>query len=227
MNAFANNPNQNEPAASERELLIARIVDGRAGDSEWTALRSMSAGDPLLWRDLSDAQRDAAMLSEAMAPALAAAERTALPSVVLHSDPLPLRERMARANWRGGLGWLAAAAVTAAWVTGISPWSRPEGALSNGNAAGILPVNTNPDDLLSKYVDVGRQQGRVVAEMPERMVLESRPTADGKGMEVLYLRQLLERAVVTEDAMFRVGQNDAGQRVLLPAGPQAAPKPGL
>jgi hypothetical protein len=226
MNPTPSPSNVSEPVASQRELLIARIVDGRAGDAEWTDLRSLSASDPMVWRDLGDAQRDASLLSEAMVPALAAADRSILPGVILNHDGLSLRERLATVNWRSGLGWLAAAAVACAWVAGVDPRAGGSPA-APVNSAGIIPINNNPDDLLTRYLDVGRQQGRVIAEMPERIVLESRPLTDGSAVEVLYLRQVLERAVVTDNAMFRVGTNDAGQRVLLPAGPVAAPRPGL
>lgn len=214
------------PDGAERDVVISRVVDGRAGDGEWAALRAMAERDATIWAELSEAQRQHRLLGEAMGPALAAAERAGLPDLAVAGAARAWPERMARVNWRAGLGWAAAAAVGLAWMAGVNP--RGAAGPAAVNSASIVPINTNPDELLSRYLDMGRRQGRVVAEMPERVVLETRPLADGTGTEVLFLRQVLERATVTDAAMFRVGVNDAGQRVLVPAERvRSSPAPSL
>lgn len=216
---MTNSPLQPDPqnaaeACDERDLVISRVADGRAGDSEWAALRRLAEADGAVWADLAETRRQHGLLVEAIEPGLAAAQRHGLPELSLRGGA-GWRERAGRVNWRSGLGWAAAAAVALAWWAGVNPRAGTSGPGVQG--AAIMPVvNTNPDELFSRYVDAGRQQGRVVAELPERVVLETRPLGDGSGTEVLFLRQVLERATVSDEAMYRVGTNDAGQRVLVP-----------
>lgn len=208
----------------DRDVLITRIIDGRAGDADWALLRAWAGRDGSLLADLAAAQRDAQGLREAMAPVVAAGERSRLPDMVLigGGGAGAWLGRVVRGVRGGGLGWAVAAALVVAWAGGWLKSPAQGGAM---NTAGIVPVNTNADDVLQKYMDLGRQQGRVIAELPERVVIESRPSPDGKGVEVLYLRQLLERATVSD--VYKVGLNDAGQRVLVPTSSPAAPGPAL
>ncbi|MCU0689662.1 MAG: hypothetical protein MUE97_07985 [Phycisphaerales bacterium] len=104
------------------------------------------------------------------------------------------------------LGPTAPTTITAGFGGGTSPiFSTPS------------PVTSalSPDELLGQYVARGREQGRVVGELPQRLVLETRPTSDGKGQEILYVRQIVERAIVP--SMYRLSKDDAGQPTIVPA----------
>jgi hypothetical protein len=107
--------------------------------------------------------------------------------------------------------------------------SQPQAAgLGADLAAGLGLGGMNSEQLINQYVQVGQQEGKVVSMLPQFIVLESRPvtSSDGKpaGHEVLYVRQVLERAVV--DDVYRLGKSDTGQPVLVPANMPGGPRPG-
>lgn len=220
MNDFRFNPIQDQSGDTlDRDLVISRVIDARAGDAEWATLRQLATRDDSVWDDLAAARRDAGLLSAAMEPVTAAADRTPMP-----------RLKVSRGGGRIGgsfsfsrsLGWAVAAAMgvvalvqfnTNRLTTGIEH-ARPNlGGLSTRSA----------DQALADYLEIGKQQGRVISEMPERIVLESRPNPSGEGYEVLYVRQLIERAVVQD--LFRIGVNEVGKKVYVPASAPVVPSP--
>ena len=50
--------------------------------------------------------------------------------------------------------------------------------------------------------------------MPERVLIETRPSETGRGYELLYLRQILERTVVPDLYKF-YGQDEMGRPTLV------------
>ena len=62
-------------------------------------------------------------------------------------------------------------------------------------------------------MSAGRKAGRVIAEMPEQVVVETRPMPDGS-IEVMYLRQVIERRVI--DQAYRQVRDDAGNTIAVP-----------
>ncbi len=218
-----NAPDRTPAHTPDREVLISRLIDCRASDADWQSLRTLSQTDVSLWNDIAMSQRQTGQLASAVAPALLAAERTQMPdrageTALPRLDALngwPDRFSMARSS---RLGWAIAAMIALAWTsTLLAPGqSRIAAGPNPGNTAGLVSVST-PDEAFSAYLDKGKESGRVVAEMPQRIVLESRPAADGKGYEVLYVRQILERATVSD--LYRAGISDTGDKVYVPTTP--------
>jgi hypothetical protein len=201
--------NDHEETRDGRDILISRVIDGEACAAEWDELRILAAADASLWRDVAEAQRLQNVMEHAVACATAAAERTDLPTH--DAAGVSLGERLSARAWRFS-GWVAAASVALAW--GIaSTQTSPGTGRGSTNTASLLPVST-PDEAVQAYLDLGAKSGRVVGEMPQRVIMQSRPAQTGRGFEVLYLRQFVERAVVTD--LYHADGDDAGGKVLVP-----------
>lgn len=190
-------------ASDARDRLISRIIDARAAEADWRSFRSLAERDPGVWRDLAAAQRQHELLCEGVRAATAAADGVGLPL----ADPRPLERRLdGVARWGG---WAAAAALVLVWATGLRP-GPAEPRLHAAGMAGPLLHDATPDEALDRYLDAGRSAGLVVGEVPERVVVETRPRPDGS-VEVVYLRQIVERRVT--DRVYREVTDDAGRRV--------------
>jgi len=200
------------------ELLISRIADGEAGDADWAAFSALAAERPAAWRELAQAQRDHAAMSVAVGVALHAAEGVDLPSreaaerfIGRRNAPTHIRTWSRMGAWGG---WAVAALVA------IAAWGGHLGMQNNTNStpAGLITVNS-PDDAVKAYLKMGAQSGRVVGELPNRLLVDSRPAAEGEGFEVIYIRQFIERRRV--DDLLRFGQDEGGRlvpvRVSMPA----------
>jgi len=114
------------------------------------------------------------------------------------------------------LGWAVAAMLALALVSQMVANRGGSGI----QQASLVPTGASyktPDDAMDAYLKLGRDAGQVVGELPQRYVLETRPAADGKGYEVLYVRQVLERTRV--DDMYKVGADETGRPVLVPCSP--------
>lgn len=176
--------------ADRREVLITRVVDGAARVRDWDELDRLSSRDPGLWRDLAMSQRQHAAMSAAVGEAEDRADRIVAPiDEVLH---FRLAERSRRVSAWGG--WAAAAAVGLAWL-GV-PMLRP--ATPTGTdapaTAGVGLVSAG--EALQQYLSRGAENGTVLGEVPGKLIVDARPAADGRGYEVTYLRQIVEREVV-------------------------------
>ncbi len=73
-----------------------------------------------------------------------------------------------------------------------------------------------PDSALGPYRNVSTDQSRPsntaaeqLAEMPERTLLEVRALPDGR-LELIYVRKLIERAIVEDGELYQVKPDDAG-----------------
>jgi hypothetical protein len=203
---------QPEPISSDiRDLLISRVVDGVAGPQDWSAIESTARADPLIWRDVALAQRDHAELSAAVARATARADAHHLPGNANFS----FHGRTAFGKIGVYLGWAAAAAFALLLYRGTPGQSTP-GPLS----AGLFPTDggssiASPAEALDLYVTKGRQTGRVIAELPEKILVRATPISDAEGdrLEVVYIRQIVERTTVP--VLYRLAPDDTGQ-VLTP-----------
>jgi hypothetical protein len=123
------------------------------------------------------------------------------------------------------LGWAVAALVALAWTASVfAPRTPGMGPTTTAGLGAVVP--STYDAAIQSYLDLGRRSGRVVGELPDRVVLDSRPLPDGSGFEVTYLRQFVERATV--ERAYRVGETDTGGAVLIPAParPAGATPPG-
>lgn len=186
---------------AEKDILISRVVDGAASAGDWVELDMIGAGDPALWRELAQAQRDKQLLDQAVGEAISVADVVELP----RGDWQP--KRLGVPQWTG---WAAAAVLALAMF--VFPKTK-----SNGPVAGVPEIQADeqtPDAALSSYLAKGKDTGRVIRQLPDFVVLESAPASDGRGYDVVYLRQIVERARVESVNSYQV--DEAGHKIPLP-----------
>ena len=194
---------------TDRDLLIARIIDADAGPGDWERFRAEASRDPTIWRELSDAQSDHEALRESVRAAGSVADRVGLPIDAMGSHQ---RRFDAAARWSG---WGVAAMVALAWIGGAlsGPAPTPNGA-GMVQTGSLTPLQrATPDEALGRYLDAGRARGRVVGEMPDPVIVETRPTGSGS-IEVIYLRQIIERREV--DRAYRRVSDEFGNPGVVP-----------
>lgn len=193
----------------DRDVLITRVLDGEATPEDWAAFRALAEREPSVWRDLADAQQDRAELASALAEVLAVADGVNAPIEVHAGERLSLRFRTAGA-W---LGWAAAATLA---IGAFVNRGVPSGAMTGTEAqANLFPINS-AEDALKLYMDKGQQAGSVLGQVPERLLVSTRPSPEG-GYEVVFLRQILERQRIED--FYRVGRDEAGRSVPVPYTP--------
>jgi hypothetical protein len=198
---------------NEREqldLLVSRIADSEATDADWQSFNAIAEREPIAWKQLAQAQRDQAALGLAVNLKLHAAERVDLPTIDAARRHF-FSERAERSAPWGSLtwgGWAAAAAVLIAWIAGGNFFHSPTLSQPSSTLAGWSPNST--EEAVKAYLDIGKKQNVVLGEVPQRIYVQSRPTDDGR-MEVIYMRQFVERAEVKD--MLKFAQDEAGSPV--------------
>jgi hypothetical protein len=127
------------------------------------------------------------------------------------------------AAWRGSLrltswaGWAVAAglviAIAGRWLGGpATPAASPVQTAGIPTPADATLVRS-AEEALDAYLERGRSEERVIRQMPRMLLLEARPNPTGDGYEILYLRQLMERAVVPD--LYQFGAEDEAGRPAL------------
>ena len=194
----------------DRDVLLTRVLDGQASPEDWAAFRAMAADDASVWADLADAQQDRAELMMAMANVVQIADRVHAPVEVLTGEHLTKRFNNAIA-W---VGWVAAAMLAVGAIVSNNQQSgvyrQPNAQNTSTQQAGLFSIRS-PEDALKLYLDKGQQTGQVLGEVPDRVLLQTTPGADGKGYDIVYLRQLVERAHVNE--LYQLAKDEAGRSV--------------
>lgn len=198
----------------ERDVLISRVVDGMASAQDWASFRAVAASDPSIWAELGDTQRQQEAVRDELHSALAFADRVALPGGMI--DDAPVRHRLDMVSRWGG--WAAAIALMVVWLVGAPAGQTgpadPSGPQTGNVLGGIIPLSeAPPEQAFDRYMAAGQQEGRVIAEMPDQVVIETKPMNDGT-IEVLYLRQIIERRVI--DQAYRELRDDAGNVYAVP-----------
>ena len=183
----------------DRDLLISRVVDGTARDADWKSLDLLAAADQGVWRELALAQRQQSCLMRAVESSIASSSTIDLPdeAPALH---FPSRQQ----TWwiRRWAGWVAAAVLGVAWISsGRLGTNQPT--LTDPPIAADLSgpgsrLVKNAADALSAYFDKGAEEKRVLGEMPTKVLLQTRPAADGQGYEIFFVRQIVERVEVPD-----------------------------
>jgi hypothetical protein len=207
--AYRPQPHADDPIempAHERDAMISRIVDGCAGGEDWDTFRALATEDPEIWSDLAVAQHQFETLSEIVHGSSAIADSVELPGGAIRHDHHQHRFDLV-SRWGG---WAAAAAILLVWVTGMNTQKSQMNLPSQ--TAGLLTTAT-PDQAMEQYVTAGQQAGSVVGEMPNPVVVETRPMPDGT-FEVLYLRQILERKILSE--IYRDVSDEHGNTIAVP-----------
>ncbi len=196
----------------ELDILITRVVDNEATDADWSRLQELGAKDAAVWRRLAEEQQMHAMLCTAARPLLASSDEVETPLVRTTASRSPWSLRIG-----AGLGWAAAAALALMWY--VAPGSSPTPVNATDSVVDTRQVEQpvgnltdvalrgDADDLYSRYLDVGLQEGRVVGQLPSRMV-EVQRAPDGQGYVVLYVRPILERQRVND--LYKFGVDEQG-----------------
>jgi len=197
----------------ERDVLISRVVDGVATSEDWTTFRALAAHDASIWTELADTQHLHESVCDSVHYATKIADGVELPGGII--DDQPLRARLDLVSRWGG--WAAAAAILLVWFFG-APVSSHSTDTQDGPLAGLVDVGmlldqAPPNQAFDQYLAAGQSNGQVVGEMPEQIVIETRPMPDGT-IEVLYLRQIIERQII--DHAYRELQDESGNSVPVP-----------
>lgn len=196
------------------EVLITRVTDGEASARDWAEVERLAERDPAMWRRLAEAQRAHAILSRAVEDSIAASELVELPA----GEPTGVLATIGRVREYGG--WALAAMLAIAFigvrlggVPGGSP-TGPGGVLTSGMT---IPVSSmTPEHAWANYIDAGTRSGQVLGEMPSVLV-EARPLgADGTQYEVIVLKRVFAKEIVTDPTVFGVQRDDVGRPVLVP-----------
>ncbi|MFG0246972.1 MAG: hypothetical protein ACF8MF_13065 [Phycisphaerales bacterium JB052] len=202
---------------SARDLLISRVIDGRASTNDWDRFRALASREPEIWCELAETQEQHEAVRCELAGAVAAADQVDLP--VGPVDDTHTRQRLGIVGKWGG--WAMAAALLLAWSMGspVLPTTADPGdgaqtaGLPVGGLGGIGLTEAEPEQAFEQYMSAGQRTGRVIAEMPEQVVVDTTPRPDGT-IEVLYLRQVIERRVI--DQAYRQVHDDAGNTIAVP-----------
>ncbi len=196
---------------SNLDILITRVIDQRANAQDWVELEAAGSADPTVWRELALAQRDDSALRATVLVATAGADDVVLGGTegqleVRHEAGV--RERLRRVGmWSG---WAAAAAVVLAVFAARSPQQNGLAGLTSNPAGGIKPqvAGLALPEVLENYINRGKLEGTVIGELPQKLLLDSTRTPDGR-TEVTFVRQIVER--VKLDDLYRTTVDEAGK----------------
>lgn len=199
---------------TREDVLIGRVIDGEASSTDWDALDRLAQTEPAVWERLGRAQRAHARLERDVEDAIALAELIELPASHAAAASLNLR-------FRQYSGWAMAAVLGLALLGSFGlNLGGSRGGAGQGLQAGIGVRSLSPDEALDQYVQSGLATGRVLGEMPAVLV-DTRPVEQGRGQEVLYVRQILERTFVTDVSVLSVEVDEHGTARYVPARPEA------
>jgi hypothetical protein len=222
-------PDDTSPV-SRRELLISRVIDAQAGAADYAELSEIARQDPTVWGELAEAQSIEARLRSACLGALDRAMASHQVLGAKSEDVIAnigagdsVRGAGGRTRW-AGLGWGIAAVLALGVTAQMLGIRRGDGLVGTAGLGPTAATFTTPEAGLDAYLTLGKASGKVVGEMPQKYVIQSEPSQlpDG-GIEVLYLRQFIERAVVKDT--YRLGTDELGRTILVPTAAPTAPKP--
>jgi len=192
------------------DILISRTLDGNATSGDWDELTALADANPAVWRNLAMSLREHQAFARAVNADVTVADAIEMP-LVQPAATMELRDAgrhpaiLARiGRWSG---WAVAAVFTIVWVAGVLNLQP------NGSSPHTAMVGTSAAELLQAYLDKGRQEDFVIAEVPQRVLIETRPNGTGRGYELIYLRQILERTVVPD--LYQFNHDEAGQPTLV------------
>ena len=176
------------------EMLISKVIDNSATDGDWRDLTALAETDPAIWRDLAESQRHQQVLSRTLNEAVAVADMIATPSNVFPGrgeDAAAAR----RTNTGAWSGWAVAAVIAlAAFASRLGEQVRNSPSLGGAQVAGY----GTPDEALDAYLNLGRRDGKVVGELPSKIIVSARENPEGEGYEVISVQQIVVRQVVLD-----------------------------
>jgi hypothetical protein len=190
--------------STRADRLISRIVDRHAEPGDWSSFADLARVEPAHWEQLLSTLRTDGALRTALGAALQAADRveTQAPVTVL-------------GRWRQWSGWAAAAMLALTWslASTASDHGSVQGATPAPSAGPLVSQATSPLPG-SQPAPVTAQPAQPVSgtpvfdELPLRLV-GTRPGPQGRGVEVTYVRPIVERTVV--DGVYSVGTDELGR----------------
>ena len=207
--AGAQTPAQNDVVvdAEQVDVLISKAVDGAATRLDWAMLEIAAHEKPVVWRELALTMRDAAQLEGAVGRAAAMAENVELPAGAVSEKTSSLR------MWGG---WAAAAVLGlmffVQWRNLANQPAIDAGKQAGTAQASLIPTLTT-DQARAAYLERGKQEGSVLGEVPTKVLVRGTPVQNGRGSDVIFIRQIVETARV-EDLM-RFTHDEAGQQRLM------------
>ena len=176
------------------DRLISRIVDRRAEPDDWSCFAALAHAEPNHWEQLLATLRADGALRSAMAAAMETADAV--------ETPPPSLPRFRQ--WRQWTGWAAASVLALCWAAS-STWHTSPVAPPTSPLIG----STAPSHLAS--TDTGapiKDATPFVEELPLQL-MGTRPGPAGHGVEVLYMRPVIERTWV--DGVYSVGTDELGR----------------
>ncbi len=194
------------------DILISRTIDGNATSGDWDELTALADANPAVWRNLAMSLREHQAFARAVNADVTVADAIEMPTV-RRAATTALRDggrhQAILARIGGWSGWAVAAVFTIIWVSGVLNLVQ-NAAQPNGSSPGhTAMVGASAAELLAAYLDKGRQEDFVIAEVPQRILIETRPNGTGRGYELIYLRQILERTVVPD--LYQFNRDETGQ----------------
>ena len=178
---------------SDRDLLIGRIVDREASPADWARFQGLAADDGRAKDELLDALRDESLLACAVGEATAVADRVDI-------DVAPVHRRRTWFHWSG---WMAAAVLALFWMATDPRMKRTE------------PERVVTHDAPKANARIVAQPaGEFLRDLPNVMV-ETRRIPGSEKTEVVYVRRILERTVVS--GAYEMSTDENGQPVQVQA----------
>lgn len=194
------------------ELWISRAIDRRASVEDWRGLEQLAAGDESVWRRLSATLRAETLLAHRVQALLPPGdEDSAAPTA-------PAASAAARARTgarRAAAGAAALLALATSFALGRA--SAGDAAAAPGSVPGSTTDAPAPagsaERLLADYLEAGRESGRVLEQLPLQAIASER-RADGRGLDVVFVRTIVERAHVEQGV--RLASDEHGMPTALP-----------
>jgi len=197
-----------------RDVLIGRIIDGEASGQDWAEFRQIAGDDQAVFAEIAELQDLRKRTLEIVDDAGNIADTIELP-MHMHPKASPAHRLRTAGVWGG---WAVAAMVAIAWSIGLRPGDPLIFGDQNASEAGLGGgVIRTAGEAFQKYLDLGKESGSVIGEMPNGIILDKQPLTDGSGYEVLYIRPIIERVVVRDGDVYRQIQTESGQAQIVPA----------
>ena len=194
----------------DNELLVSRVIEPDATSKEWDELTAAAEADPQLWRRTVETLRDQQAITRAVNASVAIAQGVSSRPVSQPGGNVEVdRSPLGRPQLFRWSGWAVAALVALAWVSGLSNF-RSNGTMN----AGFVPPTLTAAEHLQNYYTQGRREGRVFDEVPEKILVQIRPSPTGDGDEIIYIRQILERPTLPGLYHYQ-GEDESGRPTLV------------
>lgn len=165
-------------AENEADVLIARVIDGEATETDRERFDHLAAAEPTLWRELALRQQDHGQLTEEVRAATAGADRTELP-----------RHRFIPrgVSWTlAASGWAAVLILSLSWGLIATSGRRP--------APIAKTATVTPEEHYQNYMEAPYVLGDMHPE-----VLEVQEMPDGR-VAVHFVRRIEEIAFLDPES---------------------------